>query len=241
MQGIYVATGGSGGLGQLVVSGLRAKGSHVLETARSSDKFVKPAFGQVFTGDLADKLNDFLQRMSDFLAGSTAEYFGLFNAIGIPARIPENASDYDQEQIARHSTNVNFAIPLAVANHFINLLKGRKGSIVFVSSYHTVKKTPGKEAYFTPKLRLEEAAIELSERHPNISINTILPGNLGIGMSEAKRVEYEQEGTLVDTDFIVDTCLRYLTAPDGTGQKILVYAENGKTKLVPFRRIPAMR
>lgn len=239
MQGVYVATGGSGGLGQLVVSGLRAKGSLVLETARSSEKFVKPEFGQVFTGDLSEKLGVFLENMTAFLRDNPAEWYGLFNAIGIPARIPENVSDYDTEQIMRQSLNVNYMIPLAVANHFINLLGSRRGSIVFVSSQHTMRKTPGKESYFLPKLRLEEAAVELSGRHPNMAINTILPGNLGIGMSEAKRADYESAGTLVDTGVVVGACLQYLTAPEGTGRRVLVDAEKGVTRTMVFTQMPA--
>ncbi|HLF55123.1 MAG TPA: SDR family oxidoreductase [Candidatus Nanoarchaeia archaeon] len=239
-QGVYIATGGSGGLGQIVVSDLRAKGNLVLETARSSEKFVKPEFGKVFTGDLAERLGDFLESMTSFLDGRTAEYFGLFNAIGIPARVPENASDADVEQIMRQSLNVNYMIPLAVAQHFIQLLKGRKGSIVFVSSQHTLKRTPGKETYFVPKLRLEEAAVELSRLNPNVSVNVILPGNLGIGMSEAKRADYERDGTLVDTSVVTDACFKYLTAPEGTGQKIWIYAEGGRTRTMVFTQMPAL-
>ena len=129
----------------------------------------------------------------------------------------------------RESLKINYEMPIEVAKFFIN--KANSGNILFMSSQHTYYKTLGKEAYWEAKKKLEQDAITLSYKYPSLHINTILAGNLGLGMSEATRSKYIEEGSLVDENIIISKCLEYLTIKKETGKKILIITKNNKTEI----------
>ncbi len=230
MNRAYIVIGASGGLGKLVVDRLLANGDYVLSSQQSRDTRNHP-HGTVFTGDLKSNLEGFLAYTADYVRYTRTcggiETYGLFNAIGIPVRVAGDASGEEKSRVVRESMRINCDIPLRIANHFAGLVG--EGSVVFLSSQHTVEKTKGKEPYWKAKLALEEAAVRLAKQYPKLRVNTILPGNLGLGMSAAKRADYEKEGTLVDVGMIVDICFKYLVSPGETGKRILVAADEGVT------------
>lgn len=220
MSRAYIVTGASGGLGRLIVERLLADGYYVLSSQRVRDTRNDP-HETVFSGDLTSNLEKFLSYVTDYVKYMKSQGVvtcGLFNAIGIPARAASEADN---------SERINYEIPKRIAQHFASLVKS--GSVVFLSSQHAVDRTKGKETYWQPKQKLEDAAMKLAADYPDLRINVILPGNLGIGMSAAKRPDYEKEGTLVDVGVIVDTCFKYLVSPDRTGQRIRVVAKGSIT------------
>jgi len=231
MDKAYIVTGASGGIGKLVVAECRKQGADVLEVVRSAP-VVRPYAPKFFKGDLAkeDVLQAFLERMTDYVTKMKAQgvrYFGLFNSIGIPARVPPDASDDTKARVMAVSMLVNYEIPRRIAAHFATLVDD--GSVVFVSTQYTLTEPDAKRTYFIPKQKLERAAADLARKYPKLKFNTILPGNLGIGMSGPAREKYVDEGSLVDADVLVEQCMHYLTQPTETNQRILVVGREGKT------------
>ncbi len=221
MDRAYIITGASGGLGRLVVDRLLENKDHVLCSQRARSK--ERSNECIYSDDLTANLDKFLKFVTDYVGymrSQGIQTYGLFNAIGIPARVAADASGEEKAKIVRESMRINCEIPVRIAEHFAGLVK--EGSIVFLSSQHTVNRTAGKEPYWRAKLALEEEAVRLAKQYPNLRINTILPGNLGLGMSAAKRADYEREGTLVDVGMLVDICFKYLVSPDESGKRFLL-------------------
>jgi len=233
MNKAYIVTGASGGLGRLVSMALLQSGAHVMLSGRSGlDDFCRsyPVQVSCFNDDLEKHLGKFidsLYKFSEKVKNAGIEIHGLFNAIGIPARVDANASNEEASAVIHKSNSVNYEIPKTISDHFCRISPA--GTVVFLSSVHSYARTPGKEPYFVPKQKLEVHAYRLARLQGNMSINTLLPGNLGIGMSAPAREKYSSEGSLVDTDIIVQQALELLTAPKFTGKRILVIAKEGKT------------
>ncbi len=232
MKRSYIVIG-EGGIGKLVVDTLRGQGTPVL-IARKSEKGILSTDLEKLTmhGDLTnpEALNGLCHFMTEYAIMQKqdgAPVYGLLNTIGIPARVREGASDQEHAQVMQASQRINYEVPIVLARHFATLV--REGSVVFFSSQHTVMKTPDKETYWRPKERLEQEARYIADLYPNLKVNTLLPGNLGLGMSAGARLQYEQDGTLVDQAVIVNETLQWLTDPPASGQRILITAENNQT------------
>jgi len=221
----YIITGATGGLGKLVADALTPHAEFVLATGRKhSDR------EHYFLGDLKTSMNPFVSHMTRFIRNAQSmgvHYFGLFNSIGIPARVPKDASEEHIEAAMEESMKINYEIPAAIADYFAGLVN--EGSIVFLSSQHTIRKPETKRTYWAPKAKLEEKTEEMAEKHQHLKVNVILPGNLGIGMSAGARLQYETNKNLVNTQMALEECIKYLANPTVTGKKILIAAHQNKT------------
>lgn len=241
----YIITGASGGLGTLIAEELAERGAHLLLSCRDPSKLtalVQSYDGQiqVFRGDLTEEssLTDFLHGMSTFaneIRNQGKSLYGLVNAIGTPARVAPGTSVKEFGRIRDNSFEVNYDIPEKVANYFAELAQPNEATVLFFSSQHRLNKPNDKVAYWLPKRKLERFAFMLDIRNPNLKVNMILPGALGMGMSAGKRAEYEKEGTLVDEKVIIAECLRYLTNPPEKGERVLIAAQGGATHITDLR------
>jgi len=235
----FIITGASGGLGKLVSKELADQGAFLLLQARHKEKLndiikINKEKIKVFEDDFQkDNLVHFFSWLKTYLNAferTGIELYGLFNAIGIPARI--SGLNYEEiEEVKKESFLINYEIPRQITEYFIKNLKGNASNILFMGSQHTLYETHGKESYYIPKQKLEDYALHMHNEYPNLIVNTILAGNLGIGMSSEARKSYEENGTLVDQDIIVKACLGLLFNRRSNGKKLSIIASHGKTSI----------
>ena len=235
----FVITGASGGLGKVVSKELADAGAFLLLQGRNKDKLddilkIDRDRIKVFENDFQkNNLVYFFSWLKTYLNAferTGIELYGLFNAIGIPARL--SGLNYEEiEDVKKESFLINYEIPRQITEYFIKNLKGNTSNILFMSSQYTNTKTPGKESYYIPKQKLEDYAFHIHNEYPNLIVNTILAGNLGIGMSSEARKSYEENGTLVDQDIIVKACLGLLFNRRSNGKKLSIIASHGKTSI----------
>ena len=241
-KGAYVIAGASGGLGYIVARQLAKDGSFLLlQGNRNYEKLENLAskLGNVemWKGDLQDekKLAEFQKQTADFIkkqkrAAQGGEVkFGLFNGIGMRARLDQDIDDGQVTKLYIDSVEINYWIPIGIAETFAQEVGNSKARILFFSTEQTILRPREKRPFWMPKQTLENYAIEMSKKYPSIYINTILPGTLDIGRFSDDEKEAQENGTLVDREKALKTCLEYLTSTEETGKRILLTAERRET------------
>lgn len=173
-----LVTGGSGGLGKIIVSALCRSGFRVILNYLTSDlivKELKSLFGSQIMPFKADisKYSDVLE-MTDFAMKNTNKIDVVINNAGITKDallIKQTEDEWDMV------ANTNLKGVFNIMRAFVPLMKDG-GHIINISSYSGIRGRAGQAAYSASKSALngltKAAAAELAKH--NIRVNSIVPG-----------------------------------------------------------------
>ena len=188
---VAIVTGGNGGIGLGMATGLADAGATVVLAGRNQAKGEKAAAGlknAVFvTADVTKKAQCVA------LVAQTVEKFGrldiLINNAGIAVR--KNPQDYTEEEWHRvMDTNMTSAF-LCAQVAYPEMVKAGGGKIINIGSVMSVMGAPHAAPYASSKGAIVQftRAIATAWAKDNIQANSILPGWIDTELTEAARVQ----------------------------------------------------
>lgn len=172
-----LVTGGSGGLGRVIVDRLIAEGAAVIATGRNVDALARATTAETIVADLAEP--DDVTR----LAGIAATVDVLVCNAAVPATGP--IDDFSVEEIDR-ALAVNLRAPILLARSAGAAMSSRRcGQIVFISSIVAKTPGPGVGLYAATKGALRSLGLCLREdlHAAGVGVSVVVPGPISeVGM-----------------------------------------------------------
>jgi short-subunit dehydrogenase len=168
-----LVTGATGGLGQAITRGLKAKGAELVLTGRRAD-VLAPLADQVGATALVADLS------SSADVERLVEQAGAIDVLVLNAALPGAGAvlDYTPEQIERAVT-VNLIAPALMARRFAaEMLSRGRGRIVFIGSLSGKAATPGTAVYSMTKFGLRGFAHGLRQdlHGSGVGVSIVQPG-----------------------------------------------------------------
>ncbi|WP_271843980.1 SDR family NAD(P)-dependent oxidoreductase [Cognatishimia sp. SS12] len=171
-----IVTGGSGALGQAIVSNLVARGDHVVCMDQR-----RPKDGTIDFVDIDVTDTGSVARAVDWAVKRLDGIDVLIHAAGIMKTAP--FCELDEPAMAQH-LDVNLMGAFRVAQRCVKHMLSRGGRIVFITSIHGQFGVPGRSAYAASKGAIASLArvmaAELASQ--NIRVNVLAPGAIDGGM-----------------------------------------------------------
>ncbi len=182
-----LVTGATGGLGQAIAHGLRARGARLVLTGRRADVLERVAAavdGEPIVADLATASG------VEELVAAAGDIDLLVANAGLPASGP--VLEYTPEQLER-AIDVNLRAPMLLARALAEPMVVRgSGHVVFISSLSGKAASPGSGVYSATKFGLRGFALGLREDliGTGVGVSTVFPGFItGAGMLDDAGVE----------------------------------------------------
>ena len=189
---VAIVTGGNGGIGLGMATGLANAGARVVLAGRNQAKGDKAA---ATLGDRAIFIAADVTKKADCvnLVAKTVEKFGkldiLVNNAGIAIR--KNPEDYTEEEYHRvMNTNMTSAFLCSQAA-YPEMVKAGAGKIISIGSVMSVMGAPHAMPYATSKGAIVQftRAIATAWAKDHIQANAILPGWIDTDLTEAARTQ----------------------------------------------------
>lgn len=226
INNVALVTGGSGGLGRVIVSALCKNGFKVILNYLSAGSIaanIKHLSGGQVLPVMADvKEYDDVLKMADLVSRQLSKVDVIINNAGITRDsllIKQTEDEWDLV------INTNLKGTFNIIKAFSPLMKGG-GHIINISSYSGIKGKAGQTAYSASKSALigltKSAAAELAQY--DIKVNAVLPGYMPVGMGykakEAMKNAGKESliGRLSEPQEVSDFILYLIRSKSITGQ-----------------------
>lgn len=202
---VSLITGGTGGLGRVILKRLVSEGHMIILNYRSSVSHAEGMkneignHGHVFKADVSSS-ND-VKRMAKFVNETFGKLDNLINNAGMTRDgLLVNYSENDWNDVV--ATNLKGCFNCIQA--MVPLMERAKGGhIVNISSYSGIKGKTGQSAYSASKAGLIGMSIALATElsQLNIRVNTVLPGFMetSMGINAIKAMEVAKRESLLNT------------------------------------------
>ncbi|OAA29443.1 hypothetical protein AT15_01860 [Kosmotoga arenicorallina S304] len=198
MKELAVVTGGSRGIGRAIVEKLARTGNKVVFTYRQNKKAAESLLEDLAGQDVHAFACDISKE------DSVKEFASqVISNFGVPTILVNNAGIARDALLVRMSTEnwkevieTNLTGSFFVTQAFLkDMLKNRKGKILFVSSLSGLRGNAGQANYAASKAGIigfaKSLAREVAKR--GITVNTIAPGLIETDMTASLRPEWKEE------------------------------------------------